>query len=66
MGALGVKGNVGFLSCTVEDCELTHSVTTVGEAANALSENGVNDMVLSARLKEKIKSILKEKIKGWG
>jgi hypothetical protein len=41
-------------------------VTTVGEAANALSENGVNDMVLSARLKEKIKSILKEKIKGWG
>ena len=66
MGALGVKGKVGFLSCTTEDCELTHSVTTVGEAANALSENGVSDMIIAPRLKEKIKSILKEKIKGWG
>jgi hypothetical protein len=66
LGVLGVKGNVRFLSCTVKDCELTHSVTTVGEAANALSENGIDNMVVSARLKERMKSILKEEIKGWG
>jgi hypothetical protein len=66
LGVLGVQGQEKVLACSTKDCELNHSVTTVGEAAKALSENGFNDMVISVRLKEKIKSVLKEKIPGWG
>ena len=65
LGVLGVKGTHGLLSCTVKECDLNHTVTEVWGAGNAISEKGIDNMVIAPRLKDKMKSILKEEITGW-
>ena len=63
---LALDGKSGPLACNIPDCDLEHTLTTLDGVGKALTERDVDAFLVGIRLREKIRSTLRDRIPGWG